>query len=210
MTRTRLLWSFLLFVMAGIASVSLLENRSAALAGPKISPQPLAVYGQIPGFLLLDQTGQSFDQSSMRGKIWIADFIFTSCAGQCPLMTSAMRALQEKLPAAVQFVSITVDPQRDTPAVLSEYAERSRADTQRWHFLTGDRAQIEQLCLNGFRLSYAEGGSPTEPITHSSRFMLIDEEGKIRGIYDGTDPASNQRLIQEVRTLLEKSSRRGS
>ena len=159
------------------------------------------MYGQVPAFQLTDQAGQPFTSGSLKGRAWIADFIFTSCAGTCPQMTARMASLQAKLPPAVQLVSISVDPQRDTPQVLAEYAGRHGADPARWRFLTGDPGRIAPLVSQGFRLSYAEGTDPVEPIIHSVRFVLVDPSGAIRGYYDSTDPAQVERLVRDA-TLL--------
>ena len=156
----------------------------------------------VPTFTLTDQTGQSFGSESLKGRVWIADFIFTSCAGSCPQMTEKMAVLQRRLPAEIQFVSISVDPSRDSPPILAEYARRFGAQDQRWHFLTGSQTVITPLVAQGFRLSIAEGGSPEEPITHSIRFVLIGRDGTIRGYYDSTDPKTVEQLKQDAVALL--------
>ena len=203
MSRTRLLWGILAAAMAGsFLYYSLGEKVSVQpqqTAPPSQQPQP--DYGQVPEFTLTDETGQPFGSSQLRGKIWLADFIFTSCAGQCPRMTEQMRLMQQRLPQSVQMVSITADPQRDTPPVLAQYAARQGAQAGRWHFLTGPKPTIEKLILQGFHLGYADGGPPEEPIIHSVRFMLVDRQGKIRGAYDATDPAALDRLVQDVQEL---------
>ena len=171
-------------------------------------PTPaLSIYGHVPDFALIDEAGRPFDSVQLKGQVWIADFIFTSCAGQCPQMTDQMRLLQQRLPRAVQFVSITVDPARDTPAALTQYGQAHGADPARWHFLTGELAAISRLSKEGFRLSFAEGGSPDEPITHSVRFVLLDQAGQIRGAYDGTDPKAVHRLIGDAKRLLRSKNR---
>lgn len=169
-------------------------------------PPALPLLGQVPDFNLTDESGAPFDRDRLLGKAWVADFIFTSCAGQCPQMTAQMQALQRRLPPEVHLVSITVDPVRDSPEVLAQYAKAYQAQPGRWHFLTGDPAGLSQLALEGFRLSYAKGGPPEEPITHSIRLVLVDPTGSIRGYYDGTDPKAVQRLIKDADGLLDDSS----
>jgi protein SCO1 len=160
-------------------------------------------YGRIPGFTLLESGGQTVELGQLLGKVWVADFIFTSCAGTCPLMSGQMRRLQDSLPAEVQLVSITVDPSRDTPEVLARYARQMGADSSRWLFLTGHPAEIRRLCVEGFKLALDEGaGSEAEPITHSSRFVLVDRSGAIRGYYSGTEEADLARLAGDVQNLL--------
>src|SRR5207244_837513 len=117
-------------------------------------------------------SGRNITLQDLRGKIWIADFIFTSCAGTCPMMSAQMRKLQDSLPADIRLVSFSVDPGRDTPAVLASYATHFGAEPQRWVFLTGDRQALYDLSIKGFKLALDDTqGSETEPITHSSRFV---------------------------------------
>ncbi len=159
----------------------------------------LAVYGEAPDFSLTERSGQTFAKGDLAGKPWIADFIFTSCAGQCPLMSLQMKGLQKEFPqgSGFQFVSITVDPQRDTPKVLSEYADRYGAEKGRWFFLTGPQPQIDRI-MKGFFLSPAD-----EPVMHSIRFILIDRKGRIRGYYDSSDPPSMKQLIHDAKILAK-------
>ena len=199
MKRTRrLLWGVLALAMAG--SLLFYFIRSKPSIRPEHTAAPSA-YGRVPDFTLTDAQNQPFGAAALHGRVWVADFIFTSCAGQCPLMTEQMRLLQQRLPAPVQMVSITVDPDRDTPAVLARYAAEHGAQPGRWHFLTGDKTIIQNLAMKGFHLGYAEGGPKEEPIVHSVRLILVDSQGEIRGTYDGIDPASLDRLVQDAKML---------
>ena len=162
--------------------------------------------GRVPNFELIDEEGFAFGLEDLRGKVWVADFIFTSCAGQCPQMTDAMSGLRKRLPKSVELVSISVDPKRDSPDALMAYATSHGYTPGRWHFLTGQSPDIEFLAREGFHLSYAPGGSPQEPITHSVRFALIDRSGKIRGFYDATDPKNISQLVNDARVLEEAHS----
>ena len=193
-----LLWTILFSAVAAVWGVWAWRQSQRAPASP---PRVLAEYGKTPSFILTDQAGRSFNSASMRDKVWIADFIFTSCAGSCPRMSEQMALLQKRLPAKTQLVSITVDPRRDLPAVLAEYAHRYSAQEDRWHFLTGSADDIEKIVQQGFRLSIAEGGSPEEPVTHSVRFVLVDRAGTIRGYYDSTEPSQFDQLIRDASTL---------
>jgi cytochrome oxidase Cu insertion factor (SCO1/SenC/PrrC family) len=164
-------------------------------------------YGNVPAFVLLDHAQQTISRETLRGSIWIADFIFTRCAGQCPLMSARMAALASALrrESSVRLVSFTVDPTWDTPPVLAEYAKRYGAAGEQWRFLTGDQATIVRLCTEGFRLSIAEdGGTPEEPITHSVRLVLVDRAARIRGYYDATDEVQVKRLRDDLRRLLRE------
>jgi len=160
----------------------------------------------VPDTALVSDSGKPVNLSEMKGHVTVYDFIFTSCAGICPVMTANMRKLTEKIDdgAPVRFVSISVDPQRDTPAVLHEYASRFRND-DRWYFLTGDRDAIVKLSIEGFKL--AAGGTPApggEPILHSSKFAVADRNGIIRAYHDGTEAGSTARVEATVSDLLDE------
>jgi cytochrome oxidase Cu insertion factor (SCO1/SenC/PrrC family) len=126
------------------------------------SPAHLPVYGAVPDFALIDQRVRPVRHGDLIGKVWIASFIFTHCPDECPLMTAEMARFQSDLAdfADLRLVSISIDPDRDTPAVLAQYAERFDADPDRWFFLTGDKGAIYQLAKEGFRLGIVD---PTEP-----------------------------------------------
>jgi len=160
----------------------------------------LAVYGRAPEFDLTERGGQIFSEKNLLGKPWVADFIFTSCAGQCPLMSLEMRKLQKTFPevTGLQFVSFTVDPERDTPEVLSQYADRYGAEKDRWFFLTGTRGELDRI-QKEFYLTPAE-----QPMMHSVRFILVDGEGETRGYYDSSDEASMKQLIHDAGVLVNQ------
>ena len=163
----------------------------------------LLTYGAVPEFSLIDRTSKSITLDDLKGNVWVADFIFTNCAGTCPLISEQMSKLQETLPREIRFVSFTVDPLRDTPEVLAQYAKRYKAERNRWFFLTGDKAALHDLCVKGFKLALDEAsGTEVEPITHSTRFVLIDKQGRIRGYYGGTDANDLARLSVDVKKLL--------
>jgi protein SCO1/2 len=166
-------------------------------------PADLPILGAVPEFSLKAQDARVVTRAELDGKIWIADFIFTSCAGMCPMMTGEMRRLQEKLPAEVRLVSFSVDPAHDTPEVLAAYAARNGADLNRWVFLTGDKQALYKLSIEGFKLAVDDTvGTPAEPVTHSSRFALIDRAGKIRGYYGIEDADAMKRLVVDAQRLL--------
>lgn len=149
----------------------------------------------------MDHEGRRITQATLAGRAWVADFIFTRCAGQCLMMSDRMAALGSRLPQEVQRVSFTVDPGWDTPEVLAAYAERYRAQDGRWIFVTGEKTALYQLCRDGFHLAVGEEGPPDEPITHSTRLVLVDPQGHLRGYYDAEDPAEADRLLRDVRAL---------
>lgn len=174
--------------------------------------EPLPILNTVSEFSLTERSGAPLGLADLRGKVWVADFIFTNCAGTCPIMTTAMTDLQkmalaEKL-SDVRLVSITVDPERDSLAVLQRFADGYGAIKDRWYFLTGDGAAIQQLASKGFLLSAAAstGGSAEEPIIHSNRFVLVDRQGRIRGYYDGTDEESVRLLQQDLKKLYHEDA----
>lgn len=164
---------------------------------------PLPVFGQIPDFHLISQTGEPFDRKSLDGKIWVADFIYTHCPGPCPRMSAQMRRVQTAVASLpdVRLVSFSVDPDHDTPPVLAEYAVRYHAQPGRWFFLTGDQKTLDSLDRHAFMLGNVDGS-----MQHSTRFVLVDRQGKIRGYYgtDQDDPTAH--LIADIRRLARETS----
>ena len=165
--------------------------------------EPLAEFNTVPDFQLIDQTGAPFSSAAqLAGKVWIADFIFTNCAGPCPRMGSQMKQVQTALADVgdVRFVSFTVDPKRDTPEVLAAYGKRFSAEPGRWFFLTGPMETLNDLSLNTFMLAKLTGEAD-----HSTRFALVDRRGRVRKYYETTDADSISALIDDARTLAEAS-----
>jgi protein SCO1 len=160
-----------------------------------------------PQFQFTAQDGTAVSTTDFKGKIWVANFIFTRCAGPCPAMTSRMAELNQALSPKtndVQLVSITVDPEHDTPEVLKEYAERVGALPNRWKFLTGPKDQIDSVVMKGFLQALAR--EPSGAPIHSTRFVVIDREGWMRGFLDGNDPEVTQKLLMDIGDLLREAS----
>ena len=150
-------------------------------------------YSSVPNFSLVERSGKKITLADLRGRIWIADFIYTNCADTCPLQTADMAKLQER------WVH-----ESDTPRVLAKYADRFKADPKRWLFLTGGREEIARLVEDGFRLAVAPATRGNhEIIIHSPRFVLVDRQGQIHGSYDNRDPKAMQRLKDDVAALLK-------
>jgi len=184
--------------------------------------EALDVFGSVPDFSLIERSGRKMGRSDLAGRVWITNFIYTHCPDTCPLQTAQMAKLQADFAEekALRLVSITVDPERDTVLVLSQYAKRYRADPERWLFLTGEKSTIYRLALEGFRLSVvdpAEGvkswffgpitvlahhGETGKQFIHSSRFVLVDRQARIRGYYQSAEEDALQRLRRDVRILL--------
>ncbi len=168
-----------------------------------VQPKPLPVLGQVAPFQLTDQGDQPFDGKSLEGHVWVADFIFTTCPGPCPMMSSQMHQVQTRTAEIpdVRLVSFTVDPAHDTPPVLAEYSRHFLADPGRWRFLTGDQARLNDLGLNSFHLNSVDGS-----LNHSTRFALVDRQMRIRGYYSSQEDGFMPRLIHDIRQLERGSS----
>lgn len=174
------------------------------LAGCRNQPELPRLF-PVPDAKLVDEQGRAVSLDSLKDKVTVYNFIFTSCTGTCPVMTNNMRRLTERVPkeAPVRFVSISVDPARDTPAVLAGYAKRVRNDP-RWMFLTGDRDAIVKLSVQGFKLTAGDPMPGGEPLLHSSKFAVADRQGIIREYYGGTDGDAATHVAQTVERLLEE------
>jgi protein SCO1 len=195
-------------IVLGTALWLKLGPRPQLFSNDGEQPERLMQYGSVPDFSLTERSGENVTLAQLRGKIWIADFIYTSCTDTCPLQTAMMARLQKEYSAipVVQLVSVTVDPERDTPQTLSIYAARHNADAKRWFFLTGQRDRIIRLIQDGFHLSVAalpNGAEASDIIPHSPRFVLVDKEARIRGYYDSRELEAFVRLKNDVETLLK-------
>ncbi|MDQ2898298.1 MAG: SCO family protein [Acidobacteriota bacterium] len=160
-------------------------------------------YGHVPAFELTSQTGAPFDRKSLDGSIWVADFIFTNCEGPCPRMSSRMYELQKATGGdmpGLKLVSFTVDPARDTPPVLAEYAKRFQAEPNRWTFLTGDPLTLQLLDREAFKLGNLSGA-----MDHSTRFVLVDRKGNIRSYYRIGDGDPVGAIISDARQLAKEN-----
>jgi cytochrome oxidase Cu insertion factor (SCO1/SenC/PrrC family) len=169
------------------------------------APEPLST---LPDFSLVERDGSTVTLATLRGAPWIADFIFTHCALYCPRLTARMKKLRADLPAGVRTVSITVDPARDTPAVLSAYADSWQAEGRSWLFLTGDKDPIWTLIRKGFLLPVEENPDvEASPILHSNRFALVDSAGRLRGTYEAFDEEAMTRLRADLEAVMREESR---
>jgi len=195
----RLGWAgaFLVFVLAVAMGYSMWQ------ASLRRDVEKLPVIRAVPEFSLVDQNGRTVTNADLRGKIWIADFIFTRCKGPCPLMTARMLEMQKALTKTpeVKLVSVTVDPAHDTPAVLKAYAETNFADPERWKFLTGDKAVIEKLVTEGFMQHLAEENG--EPV-HGTMFLIVDGNGMVRSARMLEDPELIPKVLMDTGNLLRE------
>ncbi len=167
---------------------------------------PLDYYGAAPEFHLTDQDGQEISLENLKGTIWIVDFVFTRCQGPCPILSARMGQLGEALKGDkdIKLVSVTVDPDYDTPEVLKEYAKRFEADTQQWTFLTGPRDKIEAFMVKGMLQPIIR--IPTEELIHSTQLVLVDRQGQIRAFRDGASPQVVAQLLTDIRSLKHEAN----
>ena len=157
----------------------------------------------ISPFALTDQRDLTITRDSLKGKIYVADFFFTTCKTICPVMTTQMQRVyrQYKNDASIAFVSHTVDPDYDTPSVLSQYAKQNNANAGRWYFLTGDKKQIYDLARNSYFVDATEGDGGPDDFVHTQNFALVDKSMHLRGYYDGTDSLEINKLIKDIEVL---------
>jgi protein SCO1 len=182
-------WGGLVLVaLTLVAGLLMLAVKLRAARG-----QPLAVYGEVADFALTNQNGGAVSLANLRGRVWLADIIFTRCPGPCLRMTRQMKELQDTLPATspARLVSLTTDADFDTPPVLKAYAERFRADPSRWMFLTGTKQAIASLAIDSLKLTAIEKKpeervSPQDLFVHSTIFVLVDKAGQLRGVFETT------------------------
>jgi len=172
------------------------------LAGCREAPR-LPEYGTVPGFQLTSQTGDVFDSRGLQGKIWVADFIFTTCMGPCPRMSAQMRQVGKRVQDLpdLRLVSFTVDPEHDTPEVLAAYSKRFQASPERWVFLTGPVETLNMLSFDSFKL-----GRVDDKNEHSTRFVLVDRRSRIRGYYATWESGVIQQLVDDIRLLYRENS----
>ena len=179
------------------------------MGGHKLDDAPLRVFAEVPAFSLTERSGATVTRDDLLGKVWVVDFVFTSCAGPCPEMSMRMRSLQNTLIDTnrdVTLVTITVDPMTDTPKVLARYADKYRAEEDRWLFLTGDNEpEIRNPVLKGF-LQAISPATKNSPIIHSTRFVLVDRRRRIRGFHDGLAVSEREQLLHELDKLLKESA----
>lgn len=169
---------------------------------------PDTIYYKVPNFSFINQDGEETSFADFENKILVVDFFFTSCPTICPIMTKEMARLQFQLddPAFenVRFLSHTVDPRHDTPEVLKEFAEKNKADPERWTFVTGDQQEIFDQGFEGYMMSTQEDSTAAGGFLHSSYFVLLDKERHIRGYYDGTSSKEVDNLLADIKLLVKE------
>jgi len=196
-----ILWYGVLLLLPLLTIAFILVLRDAQAR--KLASRSIADYGTVPPFELTNEQGQPFGTAQLQGKVWLASFIFTTCPGPCPMISSRMSGLQKPLKNTdVHLVSFTVDPETDTPEVLREYAAKLNARPGHWDFLTGPKEYIFELMRDGFKLAVADGTEESGGPIHTTRAVLVDRTGTIRGYYDMTAGDTSTKLAADVHHLL--------
>ncbi len=177
---------------------------------------PLPVISQVPAFTLTNELGRTVTRADLRGQVWVADIIFTRCAGPCPRMTQKLSDLQNAVPRElpVKLVTLTTDPEFDQPAILKAYGGRFGADFRRWMFLTGAKLEIAKVAADGLKLSAlekppAQRTNADDLFIHSTMFVVVDKAGRVRGVYESTGEGVNwsevrPKLLADVRQLARE------
>jgi protein SCO1 len=191
------------------AALALAVPMGVLLFRQRSAPE-LPMLGELPAFSLVAEDGKPFGKSDLLGRVWIADFVFTSCADACPTLQAKMKRLQDRLIPLEQggniaLLSISVDPERDTPQKLKQYAETFGARPGLWRSLTGNQQEVERTVVRGFHTAMAKmPAESSDPhiaafeIMHGERLVLVDRTGRIRGYYDADD---RDRLLRDARSL---------
>jgi cytochrome oxidase Cu insertion factor (SCO1/SenC/PrrC family) len=180
-------WGGIVFVVLAIVAAYVRERQ-------RVPANKFPVIAQVADFTLTNQLAQPVRLADLRGQVWVADIIFTRCPGPCATMTRRMADLQAALPAnaPVKLVSLTTDPAHDTPRALASYAERFGAHPNRWQFLTGPKADLVKLAVNSLKLTVldkeeAKRTSPNDLFIHSSIFVVVDKQGRLRAVFESLD-----------------------
>ena len=187
------------FIIYGVVAVLLLITY---LTKESNSNSELPVIGTIPEFYFTDSRDKKISRADLDGKVWVADFIFTTCTMACPVLTGNMNLVHKEFQNNddVRIVSISVYPEYDTPEVLKKYASQYDANTNRWHFLTGPEENVQNVIKNGFKM-----GDYEDIIFHSEKFALVDQKGRLRGYYSGMQTEDVTRLKKDIKKLLKET-----
>ncbi len=212
-TSQRFLWVISLAGLAAVLGSVIWLGTMSRRGGWEEKPlEGLGTFGAVPDFSLTERSGKQVRRSDLSGKVWVVNFMYTSCTDTCPLQSAELAKLQSELRDGdnVKIVSISVDPERDSPQVLSRYADRFKASPDRWYFLTGDKNQIYRLAQEGFHLAAMPASGhdrdDDDSILHSSKFVLVDDKAEIRGYYESNDAEALQSLRRDILTLLKHKS----
>ncbi len=207
-TIERLVWSALVLTMLGVATAFIWSRYST----PAPAPELRIITQRLPSFLLTNQFNQPVTPASFEGSVVVADVVFTRCPGPCPKMTRHMAELQQALAPSlpVKFLTMTTDPDHDSPEVLKRYGEKYSANPDRWTFATGSKDQIALLARQGLKL-VAEETKPEERVApddlfvHSTVFVILDKKGRLRGSFESTELDFQSRVKAAVKSLAKEN-----
>jgi protein SCO1 len=200
------------------AWVSLMLGAMFMQCEPKEKPLPIfgerevlngdTVYHQIATFAFVDQDSQMITNDTFKGKIYVADFFFTSCRTICPIMKTQMHRVYDmvKDDPEVLILSHTIDPDYDTVALLHDFADRLGVASSKWHFVTGNKDSIYNIAQKSYFATALEDKTEPDGFIHSGAFLLIDKQGRIRGKYDGTKEEEVNRLMKDIERLKREKS----
>jgi protein SCO1 len=202
----RLVWAALGLVVTGILLAFIRQELTRPPATTASAPSPaLPVYGTLPAFQLTNQLARPISLDTYRGQVWLADIIFTRCPGPCAQMTARLADLQAALPddPRIRLVTLTTDPEFDTPAVLAQYGRRMGASNERWDFLTGTKPEIRRLAIEGLKLTSLDKEpeareSDDDLFIHSTNLVLVDQQGRLRASFQliGLDSDEDEPLLE--------------
>ena len=194
-----LVWGALILTVLAIAAAFIVQ---------RLRPPPLAfpVISSAGDFVLTNQFGKPVTAADLRDHVWVGNIIFTRCAGPCPSMTKAMKQIQDATGKRVRLITLTTDPDNDTPEVLRRYGEKYGADFNRWSFLTGSKQQIGRLAVDGLKLTAqekaaAERENPVDLFIHSAAFVLVDQTNNLRAAFQLDDPDLTSKVREATRAL---------
>ncbi len=191
-------WFFLIVFNLIALPALFMAGREITRMREATAEKPLPVYGKLRPFELAEQNGNPFGLQDLKNRLWVANFMFTECPSECPTMNFKMGLLQDPLGKDVSFLSFSVDPQKDTPAVLEGYAKKFKAREGVWYFLTGPKPVIGQI------LEDCHFASAEDPMMHGLRLVLFDGVGQVRGYYDYSDENLVKKLTRDIRSLKER------
>jgi protein SCO1/2 len=211
-----LVWGALFLVIIGVVAIFISSKQNS-------TEKSYPVIGKVGDFQLTNQNNQPVSMTSQLGNVWIGDIIFTRCPGPCAKMTRHMAELQGALPTnqPIKLISFTSDPEYDTPPILQTYAERFGADSNRWSFLTGDKALIHRLATNDIKFVVVEKSteqkeSENDLFIHSTWFVLVDKRGQVRGwkdeqgnlhaYFDSESAEERARILEAAKRLSKEST----
>jgi cytochrome oxidase Cu insertion factor (SCO1/SenC/PrrC family) len=187
-------WALPILLLIGVASfvAAIVLPLPWAKKTPSQHQEPDDAFVVTP-FALTERSGRPVSNDDLKGKVWVASFVFVRCSGPCPSVTATMARLQSELDLAntpdLRLVTFTVDPDRDTADELKKYADRYRADPDRWLFLTGKEDEIHRLAKTGFKLGVSRSKNPNPPagqeFDHSTFLVVVDKAGRVRDFFDG-------------------------